>query len=112
MKFGYHASQYNQQFSKQEEEKFAEVFTGITSRMNELMKSGASPSDPKVQIEVAKHYEFVCQFWTPNRQAYKSLGMTYVLPTGYKDYYEGFEKGLGKFTYDAVVIWADSNLPE
>lgn len=112
MKFGYHASQYNQQFSRQEEEKFTEVFAGITSRMNELMKSGAKASDLEVQLEVAKHYEFVCQFWKPNRKAYKSLGMTYVLPTGYKDYYENFEKDLGKFTYDAVVIWADVNLEE
>ncbi len=112
MKFGYHSSQYNQQYSKQEEERFSEDFQGITSRMNELMKSGLSASDPQVQAEVAKYYEFVRQFWKPNREAYKSLGMTYILPTGYKDFYEGFEKGLGKFTYDAVVIWANENLKD
>lgn len=112
MKFGHHASQYNQQFTREEEARFAEEFTTITSRMNELMKAGSKPSDPDVQMEVAKHYEFVCQFWKPDRQAYKSLGMTYVLPTGYKDYYDDFEKGLGKFTYDAVVIWADANLQD
>lgn len=38
--------------------------------------------------------------------------MTYILPTGYKDFYEAFEKGLGKFTYDAVIIWADENLKD
>lgn len=112
MKFGYRASQYNQQYTKQQEEKFTEDFKGITSRMNELMKSGASASDPLVQAEVAKHFEFVSQFWKPNREAYKSLGMTYILPTAYKDFYEDFEKGLGKFTYDAVVIWADANLKD
>lgn len=110
MKFGYHASQYNQKFTQQEEQKFAEVFTGFTTRMSQLMQAGAKPSDAEVQIEVGKHYEFVCQFWKPTREAYKSLGMTYVLPTGYKDFYEDFEKGLGKFTYDAVVIWAETNL--
>lgn len=112
MKFGYHSSQYNQQHSKQEEEKFTEDFHDITSRMNELMKSGFSASDPQVQAEVKKHYEFICQFWNPNREAYKSLAMTYILPTGYKDFYDEFEKGLGKFTYDAVVIWANTNLEE
>ncbi len=112
MKFGYHSSQYNQKFSKQEEEKFAEVFAAITSRMNELMKSGVAPSDEQVQTEVGRHYEFVCQFWKPNRGAYKSLGMTYILPTAYKDFYDEFETGLGKFTYDAVVIWADANLKD
>lgn len=112
MKFGHHSSQYNQQYTKQEEEKFAEVFNAITSRMNELMKSGVSPSEAEVQAEVAKHYQFVCQFWKPTREAYESLGMTYILPTAYKDFYDDFEKGLGKFTYDAVVIWADANLKE
>lgn len=112
MNFDYRASQYVQQYTMQQEEKFTEDFKGITSRMNELMKSGVSASDPLVQAEVAKHFEFVSQFWTPNREAYKSLGMTYILPTTYKDFYEGFEKGLGKFTYDAVVIWADANLSE
>ncbi len=112
MKFGYHSSQYHQQFTKQEEEKFTEIFGGITSRMNELMKSGVAPSDKAVQSEVAKHYEFVCQFWKPTREAYKSLGMTYILPTAYKDFYDDFEEGLGKFTYDAVVIWADANLKD
>lgn len=112
MKFEYHASQYNQQYTKQEEAKFAEVFSAITRRMNELMKSGCEPSATEVQAEVAMHYEFVCQFWKPTREAYKSLGMTYILPTAYKDFYDDFEKGLGKFTYDAVVIWADRNLED
>lgn len=112
MKFGYHASQYNQKFTQEEEQKFAEDFSEITSRMSQLMKSGAAPSDSEVQAEVGKHHEFVCQFWKPNREAYKSLGMTYVLPTGYKDFYEDLEKGLGKFTYDAVVVWANLNLKD
>jgi hypothetical protein len=71
MKFGYHTSHYNQQFSKQKEEKFTEVFSAITSCMNELVKSGVAPSDVEVQAEVAKHY-----------------------------------------AYDALVIWADTNLKE
>jgi len=57
MKFGYHASQYNQKFTQQEEQRFAEDFAEITSRMSQLMKAGAKPSDPHVQTEVGKHYE-------------------------------------------------------
>jgi hypothetical protein len=36
--------------------------------------------------------------------------MNYILPTQYKDSYEEVEGGLGKYTYDAVVIWANHNL--
>lgn len=61
--------------------------------MNDLMKAGAKSSAPTVQAEVAMLYEFVCQFWKPERKAYKSLGMTHVLPTASKDFYENFEVG-------------------
>ena len=49
-----------------------------------------------------KHYDFILQFWTPNKEAYKSLAMTYILPSPYRDSYEEVAQGLGKYHYDAV----------
>jgi len=74
------------------------------------MSEGIPASDENVQALVAKHYEFVSQFWTPSREAYKSLAMSYILPSPYRDSYESVQEGLGKYHYDAIVIWADSNL--
>jgi len=36
--------------------------------------------------------------------------MAYILPSPYRDSYEEVAKGLGKYHYDAVCIWADKNL--
>ena len=47
---------------------------------------------------------------TPTKDAYKSLAMSYVLPTPYRESYEGVAEGLGKYHYDAICIWADKNL--
>ena len=110
MRFGEHSSQYVNKYTKEENQKFTENFAQITSEINELMKAGAAPSDSRVQEAIGHHYEFVCQFWKPDKDAYKNLAMTYILPTAYKDFYDNFEKGLGKFTYDAATIWADSHL--
>ena len=74
------------------------------------MAEGVHASDESVQELVKKHYEFILQFWTPNKEAYKSLAMTYILPSPYRDSYEEVAKGLGKYHYDAVCIWADKNL--
>jgi hypothetical protein len=74
------------------------------------MAEGGHASDEGVQELVKQHYEFILQFWTPNKEAYKSLAMTYILPSPYKDHYEEVAQGLGKFHYDAVCIWADKNL--
>ena len=107
---GEYSSQYNQKYSQEEEASFKEQFSKITIDFVEAKQKGLHPSDPVVQELVKQHYEFVSRFWKPNREAYKNLAMTYILPTGYKDYYDSQDKGLGKYTYDAVVIWADKNL--
>jgi hypothetical protein len=52
----------------------------------------------------------VSKFWTPTKEAYKSLAMSYILPSPYKDTYEAVAKGLGKYHYDAILIWAEKNL--
>ena len=74
------------------------------------MAEGVHASDESVQELVKQHYDFILQFWTPNKEAYKSLAMMYILPSQYRDSYEDVAKGLGKYHYDAVCIWADKNL--
>ncbi len=78
--------------------------------MAELMSNGVIASDPQVQAVVKKHYDFCAKFWQPTRDAYKSLAMSYILPSPYRDSYESVAEGLGQFHYDAIVIWADENL--
>jgi hypothetical protein len=74
------------------------------------MKAQVAASDVEVQELVKAHYEFCLQFWTPTKEAYKSLATTYILPSPYRDSYEEVALGLGKYHYDAICIWADKNL--
>ena len=107
---GEYASQFNQKYTQEEESQFKEEFSKITLNFVEAKKAGLPTNDPSVQALVQQHFDFICKFWKPNKEAYKSLAMTYILPTTYKDSYEDIEQGLGKYTYDAVVTWANSNL--
>lgn len=107
---GEHGSQYNQKYTKEQNEQFTQEFSAITDDFIAVMRSGKSPQDQEVQDAVAAHFAFVSKFWTPNRAAYKSLAMSYILPSEYRDSYESAAEGLGKFIYDAVVVWADQNL--
>jgi hypothetical protein len=66
--------------------------------------------DVDVQALIADHYAFVKQFWTPNKDAYKSLALTYVLDPAFEATYEAFETGLAKYIKSAIEIWADQNL--
>ena len=74
------------------------------------MAGGLPVTDARVQEQVGAHYEFCLQFWTPTRAAYKSLAMSYILPSAYRDAYESVAVGLGKYHYDAIVLWADTHL--
>lgn len=105
-----HADAYANNYSKEDNQKFTAQFGAITERFRDAMQAGTSASDPLVQDLVRQHYDFCLQFWTPTRDAYKSLAMSYLMPSPYRDSYESVAEGLAKYHYDAIVIWADANL--
>ena len=105
-----HADLYANNYSREQNQAFTQAFSAITEGFRRAMLAGLDASAPEVLALVAKHYEFCGQFWTPNRAAYKSLAMSYLLPSPYRDSYESVEPGLAKYHYDAIVIWADQNL--
>jgi len=74
------------------------------------MSEGLTPESDAVQLLVKEHYDFCLQFWTPTKEAYKSLALSYILPSPYRDAYEDVALGLGKFHYDAILVWAEKNL--
>jgi hypothetical protein len=97
------------------EMKFNEYSAGhdhIAKNIASLMVGGHSIESAEVQHWIAKHYEFVCQFWTPNRIAYKSLALTYTMDPAFKATYEAYEVGLSSFIKKAINVWADQNLTD
>ena len=108
--FGYHSGQYLNNLSEAENKQFTAAFGQITEGFRVAMEQGLGAEDEKVQELVRQHYEFCLQFWKPDRDSYKSLAMSYILPSPYQESYEAVAKGLGQFHYDAIVIFADQNL--
>jgi hypothetical protein len=105
-----HADMYANNFSKEQNQQFTAQFSEITQKFAAAMQAGTLASDPLVQDLVRQHYDFCLQFWTPTRGAYKSLAMSYIMPSPYRDSYEAVATGLAKYHFDAIVTWADNNL--
>ena len=82
----------------------------IAQNIAALMVQGNSADSEAIQEWIAKHYAYVCQFWTPNRVAYKSLALTYTMDPAFKATYEAYEPGLAVFIQGAIYYWADANL--
>ena len=110
MQQGYHSSQYQNNYSKEQNQKFTEEFSAITSQFQELMRQGFPPTSDQAQAVVKAQYDFTTRFWQPNKEAFKSLAMTYILPTEYSKYYQNLGEGLGQYVYEAICHWADLNL--
>ncbi|MEY4060658.1 MAG: hypothetical protein RIQ31_320 [Actinomycetota bacterium] len=75
-----------------------------------LMVAESTIDSPEVQVWIGKHYQYVCQFWTPSRIAYKSLALTYTMDPAFKATYEAYETGLALYIQQAINLWADNNL--
>jgi TipAS antibiotic-recognition domain len=100
----------NDAFSQEQQAEYKAQHDAIATEIAKLMTEGQAFNDLAVQEQIKKHYEFVSQFWTPNKQAYKSLALTYVLDTAFEATYESFAPGLAKYIKSAIEIWADQNL--
>lgn len=102
--------QYQNNFTKEENQVFSEVFDSITQKMILSLEAGEAFDSEAMQLAVQEHFDFCNRFWKPTADAYKSLAMSYVLPTEYRDTYESKKAGLGKYIYDAICHFADTKL--
>jgi hypothetical protein len=107
---GIHGEAYGGSYTAEQNEQFAAEFGAIMLELREAFLAGEAINSDAAQQAIAKHYAFCLKFWKPTREAYKSLAMSYLLPSPYRESIEAVEPGLAKYNYDAIVIWADANL--
>ena len=82
----------------------------ITRQLAALFKSEAAADSPEVQEQIDRHYNWVCNFWTPQRESYIGLGEMYVADARFTAHYNEFAVGLAPFIRDAILHYATSNL--
>jgi DNA-binding transcriptional MerR regulator len=96
--------------SKAEQQALFEAGNQTHRELAALFVAGAAVGDAEVQRLIGQHYSWVVAFWTPNRDAYISLGEMYVADARFTATYDGFAPGLAPFMRDAMRVWAEANL--
>ena len=91
-------------------ERMQREMTAAMVRMAEAMAAGTDVADPVVQAEVDAAYQGVCRFWTPNAEAFKSLGQMYVDDARFTATYDKVAPGLAAYYRDAMAVYADTRL--
>ena len=96
--------------SQVERDRIAALGEAVNQKLAELLRAGEPAESALVQAEIAKHFDWVCAFWTPNRESYRGLLEMYVADQRFADFYERYQIGLAEFICDAGLVWADQNL--
>lgn len=91
-------------------ERMQREMTAGMVRMAEFMIAGTPVADPVVQAEIHAHYQGMCRFWTPNANAYASLGRMYVGDERFTANYERIAAGLAEYQRDAMAVYAQERL--
>lgn len=79
-------------------------------RLARLRGDDAAVDDPAVQDVIDGHYQWICLFWTPNRESYKGLADLYVDDERFRQSIGGGDDGLVEYLRDAMKYYADTRL--
>ena len=82
----------------------------LRDELAELFTSGAPAKDELVQLLIASHYDWICLFWTPNREQYIGLGQMYGQDPRFTEFYDKKANGLADFIGEAIRVWSENNL--
>jgi TipAS antibiotic-recognition protein len=82
----------------------------INREVAAAMAAGTPVDDPAVQALIARHHAWVCNFWTPDREAYTGLGRLYVDDERFTATIDRSGAGLSVYLRDAIAVYAEANL--
>ncbi len=84
-------------------------FEAICNELTHAVQQNIPVTDASVQAVIKRHYNWICQFWTPNRESYAGLGQEYTLPA-WSNTFNGYHPQLAQYMADAINMYAQQQL--
>ncbi len=81
-----------------------------TQKIAALAKAGRKPEDPEVQAQVARHFQWITNFWQPNAESYAGLGRLYAENDEFRAHYEKYMPGMADFMAAAMQHYSETSL--
>lgn len=75
----------------------------------QALEKGLEVSSTPVQKATRKHFEWLSQFWTPNKESYAGHGR-FIVESELRSFYEKYHPKLPEFLADAIQHFADHEL--
>jgi DNA-binding transcriptional MerR regulator len=96
-------------WKKADWEKSGAAFNAICQDLVAAMQRGLAAESPAVQKVIRRHYEWLKQFWTPNRESYAGHGQM-MADSELRKAYEAHDPELPEFAAAAMKAFAESEL--
>lgn len=80
----------------------------IVEALGAAVRVGLPADGPDLQEVAAKHYAWVCEIWTPDAAAYRSLTQMYVDDDRFRAHYDEIAPGAAALLRDAAVVYSES----
>jgi hypothetical protein len=84
-------------------------FDQICEDIIRVMNTGSAPETSKAQALIRRHYEWMCQFWTPNRESYRGHSQL-ILDSELRSAYTTHHPDLPEYIVEAIGHFADHEL--
>jgi len=97
-------------WTKADWEKSGAAFAAICAELVALMKRGTPAGSRDVQRVIRRHFEWMCQFWTPARESYAGHSEL-IVDSELRKAYEAHDPRLPEFAAAAIKVFAEE-LPD
>jgi DNA-binding transcriptional MerR regulator len=74
-----------------------------------MKRDGLHAGHPEVQRVIRRHFEWLKQFWTPNKESYAGHG-EFIVDSQLAKAYEGFDPELPRYIASGIQIFAECEL--
>ena len=97
-------------WKKPDWEKFKNSGDELNQALAKAVEHGLAVDSDAVQQLIQQHYDWVNNFWTPNKETYTGLGQMYLDHPDYRTFYNRYHPDLVEFLVKAMKIFADQKL--
>jgi hypothetical protein len=95
--------------SKDDMKKVLKEQSDISIELAKCMKDGLGIKSPRVQELIKRHYNWLKNFYEPNKEMYVGLANMYLDDPRFAKNYNDIEPGLAKYMSDAMKEFASTN---
>ncbi|MFI6844514.1 TipAS antibiotic-recognition domain-containing protein [Kitasatospora sp. NPDC050467] len=65
------------------------------------------PGDRQIQELVSRHFDIICRFYVPSREAYVGMSLFYGEDDGMREFHNSYHPRMVEFLGDAISVFAE-----